>query len=409
MSYRLNGDGGRVEGAWPLYGAAVGMAMNLSVLWTAMPFIIRNMGGTEVHVGYAWAANMLGYLACLAVSPRLLGHLKPRTMTRIASAVMLAATAAMVFVARAGLSDDSPPSTAAIWGLIAAGAVSGAAMSLYWPFLMAWVSADFEGPGLNRRLGTYNGMWSGAAIVGPFIGGALVEANTLLPIAAAVGCLTVCLLLLCIAHDASALAPAHESSRPAETMLPDPAILIRLRWMARIALFCAWAALGVARSQFPLLFVGMGYSETQFGIMLTAFGICNFLTLTGAGRVAFWHFRPALLMTTQTVLVLPMVMMIYGADLWIFAAAFLIMGCGFGFAYSSHLYYGVCGSKKRSTPMIVHEATLSLGVVVGAGVGGYVSGRFGVYWPYGFAIAVLAIGLATQFILWLLGRAPMRP
>jgi len=152
----------------------------------------------------------------------------------------------------------------------------------------------------------------------------------------------------------------------------------------------------------------MGYSETQFGVMLTAFGICNFLTLTGAGRVGFWHFRPALLMATQAVLVLPLVMMIYGADLWLFVVAFLIMGCGFGFAYSSHLYYGACGSKKRSTPMTVHEATLSLGVVVGAGVGGYVSGRFGVYWPYGFAIAVLALGLVAQSVLRLLGRTPTR-
>jgi predicted MFS family arabinose efflux permease len=78
----------------------------------------------------------------------------------------------------------------------------------------------------------------------------------------------------------------------------------------------------------------------------------------------------------------------------------MIMAIGFGFAYSSHLYYGACGSKKRSTQMAIHEVTLSLGVIVGAGAGGYLSRNCGTYWPYWFSIIVLAIGLIAQVMVW---------
>ena len=91
---------------WPLYGAAFVMAISLSVLWTAMPFIIRNIGGTAEHVGYAWAFNMLGYLLCLLFAAAMLGHLNPRHTTRAAVAVMFLAAFVMVVVVYYAITAD---------------------------------------------------------------------------------------------------------------------------------------------------------------------------------------------------------------------------------------------------------------------------------------------------------------
>ena len=77
---------------WPLYAAAFAMAMALSVFWTAIPFILRNIGGTPKQVGYALAANMFGYLVCLLFAAVKLGHLNPRHTTRSASAAMFVET-----------------------------------------------------------------------------------------------------------------------------------------------------------------------------------------------------------------------------------------------------------------------------------------------------------------------------
>ncbi|MBN2313905.1 MAG: MFS transporter [Sedimentisphaerales bacterium] len=388
-------------GVWPLYGAAFAMAISLNVLWTAMPFIIRNIGGTEEHVGYVWAANMLGYMVCLLFAATVLDHLNARYATRTATASMFLATVVMTVVVWYVLANHQSGNVTMIWTVIAAGVLAGAAMSLFWPFLMSWVSADYEGVVLNRRLGTYNGMWSAAAILGPSISGVLVDNGTLDPIVAGLIGLAICFVLLWIAHDESAGTAASTRPLDAPESHFDETMLPRFKWMARIALFCSWACLGVSRSQFALLFTGLGFSETQFGIMITVFGICNFATLTGAGRLGFWHFKLVYLLIAQVILIVPLLLLIFGRTLWVFVPSFMVMGFGFGFAYSSHLYYGACGSRKRSARMAIHEVTLSLGVVVGSGVGGYLSGNVGQYWPYWFAVTILAAGLVAQVVVWI--------
>jgi MFS family permease len=394
-----------LHGVRSLYGAAFMMAISLNALWTTMPFIVRNIGGSEDHVGYAWAANMLGYLVCLLLAGAALGRHNPKNTTRVASVVIFVSSLMMSIVVYVVLSRELVGNIALIWIVIAAGTVAGAAMSLFWPFLMSWVSEDFEGPTLNRRLGTYNGSWSSAAIIGPMLGGILVETSTVFPIVFAAAGMIFCFLLLNIANDGSIQSSpfSGQNDRPVAGC-ENIAALKRLRWMARISLFSSWACLGVTRSQFALLFTGLGFSETCFGIMVTIFGICNFTMMTVIGRCAFWHFKSILLIAVQVLLSVPLLLIIYGRSLSIFALSLIIMGCCFGFAYSSHLYYGACGSKKRSIQMVIHETTLSLGVIVGSGAGGYFAKNIGLYWPYWLALILLAIGLVIQLVLLLKGR-----
>ena len=394
----------RKRGVWPLYGAAFAMAMGLSVLWTAIPFIVHNIGGTEEHVGYALAANMFGYLLCLLFTAAKLGHLNPHRTTRAAAAAMFLGTFVMLVVVYRAMAGNQLGSLGLIWTVIAAGTVAGGAMSLFWPYLMAWVSADYEGVVLNRRLGTYNGMWSSAAILGPMIGGAIVDVSTSGPIAMSTACLATCVFLLCLAHDGSAGTAASSRSINTSETHYDPKLLLRLKWMARISLFCSWLWFSVARTQFALRFTEVGFSETQFGVLLTTFGICNFLMLTGTGRVGFWHFKPVLLPGVQIALAASVLLLIFGSTLWAFALSFVVMGCAFGFSYSSHLYYGACGNKKRSKQMAIHEVTISLGVIVGSGSGGYLADNYGLYWPYWFAVIVLALGLTAQSAIWIILR-----
>ena len=126
--------------------------------------------------------------------------------------------------------------------------------------------------------------------------------------------------------------------------------------------------------------------------------------MTAAGRCAFWHFKSILLLAVQVLLSVPLLLIIYGRSLSIFALSLIIMACSFGFAYSSHLYYGACGSKKRSVRMVIHETTLSLGIVVGSGAGGYFAKNVGLYWPYWFVMILLAVGFVIQIILLLKGK-----
>lgn len=386
--------------AWPLYGAAFMMAICLSMAWTAMPFILTIIGGTNAHVGYAPAINNLAYMVALLVTGSQLGHLRVKRVTLLAATVALLAAATMSFaVLRAGFRTD-PGNLRWIWMLIVAGGIGGAAMAFYWPFLMSWVSSDYEGVKLNRRFGLYNGAWSGGGTIGPLIGAWLFEFNPVLPLIGAATAVLLSLMMLGFARDGS----AHKATAaPQPAGLKEVAYNMRLladcRWLSRIALFSACTCFAVIRSQFALVFTGLGYAESQFGVYLTIYALCNFVALVAAGRWAHWHLRPGLLVVGQAVLLLMLLMTLYGRALSVLFTSSIMLGVAYGFAYSSHLYYGASASKKRSGRMAIHEIVISLGLTIGSAAGGYLAEHAGLYAPYWFAVGVVALGLIGQAVI----------
>ena len=189
-------------------------------------------------------------------------------------------------------------------------------------------------------------------------------------------------MLLSFGRDGSTRKTIAES-QPAglkETAL-DMRLLADCRWMSRIALFSACACFAIIRSQFALVFTGLGYAESQFGMYLTIYALCNFVALVAAGRWALWHFKPSLLIVGQAILLFTLLMTIYGRALSVLFASSILLGVAYGFAYCSHLYYGASGSKKRSGRMAIHEIVISLGLTIGSAAGGYLCEHVGLYAP----------------------------
>jgi predicted MFS family arabinose efflux permease len=290
--------------------------------------------------------------------------------------------------------------------LIVAGGIGGGAMAFFWPFLMSWVSSDYEGVRLNRRFGWYNGAWSGGGAIGPLISGWLFEVHPLLPLLGAATSVSLALVLLTFGRDGSTRKTTGAApSAGIEEAVYDMRLLKDCRWLSRIALFSACACYAIVRSQFALVFTSLGYAESQFGLYLTIFALCNFGALVAAGRWARWHFRPGLLVVAQGMLLLTLFMTIYGRALSILFVSSLILGLALGFAYSSHLYYGASASKKRSTRMAIHEIVISLGLTIGSAAGGWLCEHVSLYSPYWFAVAVVGLGMAGQGAIHLCARA----
>ncbi len=385
--------------AWPLYGAAFTTALSLGICWTAMPFVLSAIGGTEAHVGYAPAANSFAYMIALVLTGSMLGHLDVKKATRTAIVVALLAALLMALAVSGATRSEAGGGAIWIWSIVAAGGLGGAAMALFWPFLMSWVSSHFEGVQLNRRLGRYNGSWSGGAIVGPLVGASLVEIGVLVPMVTAVVSLIFSFVLLNLARNGASPSSSTTISKDDSISTQDSRILANYRWMSRISLFCAWATHAIARSQFALVFVGLGYSEARFGIFLTLFAACNCLSLMVAGRWAFWHFKPVPLIVAQVTFLVSLLAMIYSRTLLVLYPSAVILGLAFGFAYSSHLYYGASGSRQRSVRMTIHELVISLGIVVGSASGGYLAKNIGSTAPYWFAIGLICVGLVLQLAI----------
>ncbi|MBN1509991.1 MAG: MFS transporter [Sedimentisphaerales bacterium] len=413
---RLPAGSGR---AWPLYGAAFATGLSLSIAWSAMSFVLIAMGGTEAHVGDAPTVNILAYMVALLVTGSRLGHVDAKRATRGAALAATFAALLMALVVFRATMGGGTGGRVWIWLVIACGGLGGAAMALFWPFLMSWVSSDYEAVRLNRRLGRYNGSWSGGAIVGPLVGAWLVERGPVWPMLAAVLCFVASFLLLGLARRprkqdgewraADRGIACEPSFRPkSDSQAPD----IRLtdfRWMSRIALFCTWASFAIARSQFALVFTGLGYSKSQFGLYLTTIALCNFWALVASGRWAFWHFRAGLLMGAQGMVLLALLMVIYGRTLPVLFLSAVVFGVAFGFSYSSHLFYGAAASRRRSVRMVIHEITISLGVMTGSWPSGHLALHVGPYAPYWFAIALVGLGIASQIVIHVASRVRTAP
>ena len=206
-------------------------------------------------------------------------------------------------------------------------------------------------------------------------------------------------LLMWSRNGASSYAVSETTPDLQPPVAHDPRTLADYRWMSRMTLFSAWAAFAIVRSQFALLFIGFGYSESKFGVYLTLFALFNFATLTASGRWVFWHFRLVPLIVAQLMLGASLLMIVYGRTLSVFYPSAVVLGLAFGFAYSSHLYYGASMSRKRSVRMAIHEMVISLGTIIGAGTGGYLAKNLGPYVPYWFAIAIIGIGGFLQLII----------
>lgn len=388
---------GSPDRAWPLYGAAFTTGLSLSTAWSAMSFVIIAMDGTKAHVGDAPTVNILAYMVALLVTGSRLGHLDAKRATRSAVLVALLSAVLMALAVFGATRDSRTGHLVWIWMVILSGGLGGAAMALFWPFLMSWVSGSYEGLDLNRRLGRYNGSWSSGGVVGPLVGAWLVEKGPVWPMLAAVLCFAASFLLLGLARRDAAL--PHSSATPANGNSGPPCdvrVLADFRWMSRIALFCAWASFAIARSQFALVFIGLGYSKSQFGVYLTAIALCNFLALIAGGRWAFWHFRAGLLMGAQGMILLALLMIIYGRTLSVLFLSAVVLGVAFGFSYSSHLFYGAATSRKRSVRMVIHEIVISLGVMAGSWPSGRLAEHVGPYAPYWFAVAVVTLGAVGQ-------------
>ncbi len=390
---------GTHDTAWPLYGAAFATGLSLSIAWTAMPFVLSAIGGTKAHVGYAPAVNSLAYMVALLVAGSLLGHLDVKRATRGAMAIAIVAAALMALAVFGVILRPAINHLVWIWTIIAAGGLGGAAMALYWPFLMSWVSGRYEGVELNRRFGRYNGSWSGGGLVGPLIGAWLVEIDPVWPMLAAVLCLVVSFLLVSLGRDGTGQTADPVQASAAAEDANNARLLADYRWMSRVALFCTWASFAIVRSQFALLFTGLGYPESQFGLYLMTIALCNFLALTASGRWAFWHFQAILLVAAQAMVAVALLLVIYGRTLGVFLLSAVVLGIAFGFAYSSHLFYGASASRQRSVRMTIHEMVISVGITVGAGAGGYLAKDVGLYAPYWFAVGLVALGMMAQILI----------
>lgn len=368
-----------------------------------MPFIIRLLGGTEAHVGLAPAVHMGGYLFALLIAYRLHGLNYKKALCVSSGVIWLATVIIAVLICRIKPAEN--PHMVRIWIVISASGMAGAALAFFWPYAMGWASYGYEGKALNRQLGYYNRAWSSSVIIGPFLGAKLAHSSLLASMGLPVLALFVCTLVLVTIRKPSPNAQGYVApAPPVDEVGVEPVDYRMLCWMARLSLFTCWGSMAVLRSQFALLMTEHhGFSETQYGGVLTVFALCNFGVLSLIGKHTGWHGRALPILLAQIPACLSLLLYGTGRTLPAFYLAAGMHGASLGFAYSAHLYYGTAGKEKRSMPMVIHELTIAVSMVIGSAAGGYLVKYGGLFWPYWFGSGLIVLGLFFQTSIWITG------
>lgn len=369
----------------------------------SLPFIIKRLGGSDTQVGICIGMYMGLYSVGCLLTGRLFHHRNPKTISLIGIVLMiLAASGACLVVMQHEKINGSFDPVLLLTGLVG---LTGLFASLFWPFVGGWVSMGFEGRALNRRLGLYNISWSSGGIIASLVSGYLVEINSQIPLLTAAGCLLVSFILMSNIHGPSdklykfRTADINPSNISLNTTPPGQLVFL---WMSRVALLIGFAATALVQTQLGLLFkYELGFSESLLGKVAMIIGIANFLTMLSMGRWPIWHYKKIVLLLSYVFLLLSLIIILNSTTQTGFFIAAVLMGCGLGAVYSSHLYYGLSGSTKRSALVAIHEAILSAGFVIAAFVGGYLSDHMGRYWPYWFGVALVIVALVVELVIWL--------
>jgi MFS family permease len=292
-------------------------------------------------------------------------------------------------------------SRASIWILNMFSMLLGVLTAMYWPPLMGWVSRGYEGQGLSHRLGSFNMSWSSGSWISPYIGGLLVGVNSIYPMAAALIAGIGAMAGINLTSNPAKTGVTQAAADPAENVDEQSPNLARFQWMARLALLVSFVAIGLMRSQLGLLFkFELGFSEAKYGLAITTMCFANFVTFWAMGRNHKWHYKVWPFVLSQVFIALSLVMIIEYKSLGIMLAAAGVVGLSEAFIYTSHLFYGVSGGKRRLGLMAVHEFLLSSGIVIGSVVGGYISDGFGRYMPYWFGLWTVAAAIFAQAAIW---------
>ena len=391
--------GGPQGSVWLLCVGSFLMANSL-IWWVALPFVIKWLDGSDTHVGLCLSLNMGTYTICCIFAIPLVHRFNPKRMVQLGAIGSTLAVLGMM--AAVYWASNSGKKMQGLWILDACVVFNGVSMVFFWPSMMAWVSHNWHGRGLNRRLGQFNMAWSAGAVLAPFVGGYLVEIHPIWPFIAVVGVVASSLTVLSFARRPVGAETEPDHRADAHSAIGSEPLGDCFLWMSRVALVAVWVANGLFRSQFGLLLkLDLHYTESDFGVLSTCMSGAMAAIFIIMGRNHIWQYKGFFLIGAQA-LVLQWLLLAYWSDhLAGLAVSSALIGLGLGFLYASHLCYGLARAGKRVHVTAMHEALLGVGLVTGSLVGGWLSDTMqSRRAPYVFGVLAMVAGLMIQGIIY---------
>ena len=399
MQRRFRGFVAENGGVFGLYTGIFFQAIYGGVWTVSLPYIIKALGGSDSAVGIYMGLAFSGYFFSLLLSFIYRNKIETINLKSIVMfgtaflAVIASLTSLIVILAEKGICKNPIPF------LFILVICQGMNTCCLWPRFVGWISACHEGKMLNHRLGMYNLCWATAGMIGPFVGGHLVQHSLTMPLLANMIVAAISFVCVCFANRPQQRV-GLQAIEPKITERKAEKLRVQFMLSCRVLLFVSMICIGTIRTQLPLLFkFTLGFSESEYGTAFTIMSITTFIIFMITGRTHRWHYKLSLVFIANLMIGLCMLLIILGRTLPLHWIAMALAGIVYAFLYASHLYYIISGAKQRATKMVIHEITLCLGTIVGSFAGGFLSDHFGRYNPYYFGLIVMTLGMVAVIIV----------
>jgi MFS family permease len=388
----------RWDGGFGVYPMGFLCALGTTCWWTALPFIIVRLGGSDGDVGLTFGIYTGTYLACCLLGRVVLGGVDPKWLVKIglgACVVPVGLVVVIMMLAGSGLA----------WRPLLmvklAGVLFGMVQSLVWPFTFSWISSGYKGSALSRRLGYSMGSMAAGGLISPAVTGLVIERNDVLAMVMCAGSFVICSLCAWFTPGPRGGDTGVVNGDEIIEVEPTHDRLVSFLWISRIGLLSGVICSILVRVQLPLLLtLELGFRKYQFGFLITAMACATLLVHLVNRRVSAWHYRRGVFVLLSASFPASMIIILYSDELWAFMVAAILTGFGFAFLFSSHLFYGTEGSRSRSARMSVHEIIMGLGMVAGSVGGGYLGEYIDRRMPYKLALVCLGVGAVLQLCVW---------
>lgn len=279
--------------------------------------------------------------------------------------------------------------------------LSGAALSLMWPAVQAWLgefSAD-NSKRLSRTLSLFNLSWSAGIMFGTLLAGWMVMAGYAWPFIISASLSLICLGLLALTPPGqTAEAPAPPTTG---NVSPEKAqLFLYLAWIAN---FASWFTRGTIGATFPEL----GLKELDFSKpLVSAIAFVPTLALClmfGAARLSSrWQYHLRVLLAVEVGGIVGMYIAYRALTPAVFLLGFGLTGLCTAITYISSQAYALHGtSAKRGSRSGLHEAVLGTAIIIGPLAGGYLGQHFNRHVPFLACSIMFALAMVGQGIVWL--------
>lgn len=259
------------------------------------------------------------------------------------------------------------------------------AICFTWPNLEAIVSEGEPGHRLQRLIGIYNLVWSGAGALAYFTGGALIEAwgarnlvllTPALMIAGEYG------IAVWLSREPGALAahpPAAHGTLASEDERQrtgiSPRAFLRMSWLANP---CAYVAINTAVPLIPTLAERLQLEPRLAGFFCSIWLFARTAAFLGLWVWRGWHYRFRYLAAAFVGMIVGFLFIFLGAvfpglsrgeSLALVIVAQVVFGIGIGLVYYSSLFYSMDVGDTKGDHGGIHEAAIGAGILGGPLVG----------------------------------------